>query len=122
MDVPADIIELQEENILADDDTVFDDLIEECSTIDGLKMLSKTKIDNEKGFYLVQYEDTSVIIGYIYDNIFVIKELNELIVRNIQYKFAEQLSSTTSRYILKIGTYKMVVDVSDTKIEHVIDL
>ena len=83
---------------------------------------SKGSFDDEKGLYLVNFEETSSLIGYIKDEIFVIKSFEEFINDEIMIKLTEQVSAATSRYIVRVGLYKMAIEVSDAQIRHIVDL
>ncbi len=118
--IDEDVIESEESN---EDDTVFDELRGEYeTTVDGLTVLAHTPVNSVSGFYLVNFENFSSLIGYIKDEIFVLKTFDEFVNNNIYIKPAEQLSESTYRYIVRIGLYKMVIEVSDKKMSHLIDL
>lgn len=112
-------IEIVEE---AQDDEVFDELRDEYVTVDGLTVLSKADLTETSGFYLVNFENFSSLIGYINEEIFVLKTFDEFVNNEIYVKVAEQLSDKVLRYIVKIGLYKMVIEVTDKKMSHLIDL
>ena len=92
------------------------------TTVDGLTVLTHTPIDNVSGFYLVNFENFSSLIGYIKDEIFVLKTFDEFVNNNIYVKPAEHLAESVFRYIVRVGIYKMVVEVTPTKMSHLIDL
>ena len=92
------------------------------TTVDGLTVLTQTPIDNVSGFYLVNFENFSSLIGYIKDEIFVLKTFDEFVNNNIYIKPAEHLKESVFRYIVRVGIYKMVVEVTPTKMSHLIDL
>lgn len=116
-DVEVDGIDDAEQN-----DDVFDELREEYVTVDGLTVLSKADISETSGLYLVNFENFTSLIGYINEEIFVLKTFDEFVNNEIYTKIAEQLSDKVFRYIVKIGLYKMVIEVSDKKMSHLIDL
>lgn len=113
---PIEIVEA------AQDDEVFDELRDEYVTVDGLTVLSKADLTETSGFYLVNFENFSSLIGYINEEIFVLKTFDEFVNNEIYVKVAEQLSDKVFRYIVKIGLYKMVIEVTDKKMSHLIDL
>ena len=106
----------------AQDDEVFDELREEYVTVDGLTVLSKADLTDSSGFYLVNFENFSSLIGYINEEIFVLKTFDVFVNNEIYVKVAEQLSDKIYRYIVKVGLYKMVIEVTDKKMSHLIDL
>ena len=92
------------------------------TTVDGLTVLTHTPIDSVSGFYLVNFENFSSLIGYIKDEIFVLKTFDEFVNNSIYVKPAEHLAESVFRYIVKVGIYKMVIEVTPTKMSHLIDL
>ena len=118
-DLDNDSVEVDE---TAQDDEVFDELREEYVTVDGLTVLSKADLTDSSGFYLVNFENFSSLIGYINEEIFVLKTFDVFVNNEIYVKVAEQLSDKIYRYIVKVGLYKMVIEVTDKKMSHLIDL
>ena len=118
-DLDNDSVEVDE---TAQDDEVFDELREEYVTVDGLRVLSKADLTDSSGFYLVNFENFSSLIGYINEEIFVLKTFDVFVNNEIYVKVAEQLSDKIYRYIVKVGLYKMVIEVTDKKMSHLIDL
>ena len=118
-DLDNDSVEVEE---TAQDDEVFDELREEYVTVDGLRVLSKADLTDSSGFYLVNFENFSSLIGYINEEIFVLKTFDVFVNNEIYVKVAEQLSDKIYRYIVKVGLYKMVIEVTDKKMSHLIDL
>ena len=118
-DLDNDSVEVDE---TAQDDEVFDELREEYVTVDGLRVLSKVDLTDSSGFYLVNFENFSSLIGYINEEIFVLKTFDVFVNNEIYVKVAEQLSDKIYRYIVKVGLYKMVIEVTDKKMSHLIDL
>ena len=92
------------------------------TTVDGLTVLTHTPIDSVSGFYLVNFENFSSLIGYIKDEIFVLKTFDEFVNNSIYVKPAEHLAESVFRYIVRVGIYKMVIEVTPTKMSHLIDL
>ena len=118
-DLDNDSVEVDE---TVQDDEVFDELREEYVTVDGLRVLSKADLTDSSGFYLVNFENFSSLIGYINEEIFVLKTFDVFVNNEIYVKVAEQLSDKIYRYIVKVGLYKMVIEVTDKKMSHLIDL
>jgi len=119
-------VELTEEYI--EDDTILDELQEEIieeeftKTEDGLIVLDRTDLTETSGFYLVNFENFTSLIGFIEDEIFVLKTFDEFVNNHIYVKVADKVSEKVCRYIVKIGLYKMIIEVSDTKMIHMLDL
>ena len=88
---------------------------------DGLTMLTEAKINDNAGLYLVNYEDFSSLVGYIKDDYFVIKKFDDVVNSRIILKQTEKLKNAT-RYLVRVGRNKMVVEVSDTSMSRLLDL
>jgi len=111
-----------EKNLENDNDEVFEELREEYQIIDGMKVLSNTKIDDSRGFYLVDFDNVSSLVGYVDDDVFIIKTFDDFVDNQIYVKLADKISETVNRYIVKVGLFKIVVEVTNTSMTHIIDL
>ncbi len=88
---------------------------------DELTMLTEAKLDGNKGMYLVNYENFSSLVGHIGDDYFVIKKFDELVNSRIILKETEKLKDST-RYLVRVGKNKMVVEITDTSMNRLLDL
>ena len=88
---------------------------------DDLTMLTEAKINDNTGLYLVNYENFSSLVGHINDDYFVIKKFDEIVNRNIILKQTEKLKDST-RYLVRIGRNKMVIEVTPTSMNRLLDL
>jgi hypothetical protein len=84
-------------------------------------MLTEVKINDSTGLYLVNYENFSSLVGHINDDYFVIKKFDDMVSGKIILKQAEKLKDST-RYLVRVGKNKMVVEVSDTSMNRLLDL
>ena len=82
---------------------------------------SEFSIDEEKGFYLVDFEDTTALVGHIADEIFVLKKFDEKIEAPIQARLNEKKESSTN-YMTKVGNFKALVEVTPTNMNLLIEL
>lgn len=82
---------------------------------------SEFAIDDEKGFYLVDFEDTSALVGHIDEKIFILKKFDKKIQEPLQVRLDEQKTKSTS-YIARIGKYRALVDVTDNNMNLLIEL
>ena len=71
---------------------------------------------------MVSFEQFTSLIGYINDEIFVLKTFDEFVNDKIYVKIAEHLPAKAYRYIVKVGMYKMIIHVTDKNMSHFIDL
>ena len=74
------------------------------------------------GCHLAKGEEGYVVLGYIGDKIFKIRQYGELKSTKIQSRLSEKLSDNHYRYIVRIGMNKFILDVCDENIEYVMDL
>lgn len=88
---------------------------------DELTMLTEAKLDGNKGMYLVNYENFSSLVGHIGDDYFVIKKFDELVNSRIILKETEKLKDST-RYLVRVGKNKMVVEITDRSMNRLLDL
>ena len=88
---------------------------------DELTMLTEVKLNDKTGLYLVNYENFSSLVGHIDENYFVVKKFDEIVNAKIIMKETERLKDAT-RYLVRVGKNKMVVEVSDTSMSRLLDL
>lgn len=95
--------------------------VKEEETDDELTMLTEAKINDNAGLYLVNYENFSSLVGHIKDDYFVIKKFDDIVNSRIILKETEKLKDAT-RYLVRVGKNKMVVEVSETSMNRLLDL
>lgn len=88
---------------------------------DDVTMLNEVKINDKTGLYLVNYDNTSSLVGHIADEYFVIKNFDGIVNGNIILKQAEK-TKDSERYLVRIGRNKMILEVSDKSMSRLIDL
>lgn len=82
---------------------------------------SKFIIDDGKGFYLVDFEDTTALVGQIDEEIFVLKRFDSKIEAPLQARIDEQKKNSTN-YMTKIGKFKALVEVTPNNMNLLIEL
>jgi len=85
--------------------------------MNGLIVKSGYNIDSERGFYLVNIDGVSALVGRIKDNVFILKKFDHVIDKPIQVR-----PDDGSVYIVKVGKYKCLVDVSKDKMGTLIEI
>ncbi len=92
--------------------------------IDGesMKVVSSVSLDDSRGCYLAKKEDGYLILGYIKDKLIKLKYYDSLKSEKIQARKSETLLDGSSRFIIRIGLNKFVIDVKDDQIEYIMDL
>lgn len=82
---------------------------------------SKFVIDDGKGFYLVDFEDSTALVGQIGDKIFVLKRFGKKIDAKLQARMDETKPNSTS-YMTRVGNFKGLVEVTPEKMKLLIEL
>ncbi len=85
--------------------------------MNGLIVKSGYNIDSEKGFYLVNIDGVSALVGRINDSIFILKKFDRVIDKPLQVRHDDG-----SVYIVRAGGYKCLVDVSKDKMGTLIEI
>lgn len=85
--------------------------------MNGLIVKSGYNIDSEKGFYLVNMDGVSALVGRIKDSTYVLKKFDRVIDQPLQVR-----QDDSNVYIVKIGRYKCLVDVSKDKMGTLIEI
>lgn len=93
---------------------------EEVAEPDNL-IKSEFSIDNNKGFYLVDFEDSTALVGHIGEDIFVLKRFNERINARLQARLNEK-STNSASFMTKVGDFKGVVEVTPDNMRLLIEL
>ncbi len=81
----------------------------------GAELLSELHISPNKGFYLTTINDTFSLFGFVNDNVFLLKNFNDLSQINLQARFYDK-NGNNDIYIVKLDSYKAMVEISDNKI------
>lgn len=84
-------------------------------------LLSSSKLTKNKGLCLVQYKDKVSLIGYINKKVFVLAQFNSLSTNEIRSRLAEN-EGENERYIVKLGNYKALLEVSENNMELLLEL
>ena len=82
---------------------------------------SEFVIDGAKGFYLVDFENSTALVGHIEDEIFILKRFNEKIEAQIQARLNEQKGNNVS-YMTKVGDYRALVEVTPKDMNLLLEL
>ncbi|MBR1425429.1 hypothetical protein IJ579_07705 [bacterium] len=86
-------------------------------SMNGMVVRSGYSIDSEKGFYLVEMDGASAIVGRTKDNIVVLKRFDGIVEGNLQVR-----RDHDSVYIVKAGGFKCLVDVSKDKMGTLLEI
>ncbi len=84
-------------------------------------LIKKTEIATNKGFYLTAYKNETALLGYINENVFLLKKFQNENITSINVRLNEK-QNDGNIYMVKTGNYKALVKVSDLEISLVIEL
>lgn len=99
----------------------YEELQEEQEEEEDELIKSEFSIDDEKGFYLVDFEDTTTLVGHIADEIFVLKKFDKKINAPLQARVDEQKGNSTN-YMTRVGNFKALVEVTPQNMNLLIEL
>ena len=94
---------------------------EEIQEINNAELLSVLNITQNKGFYLTTVEDTLALFGFINDNVFLLKKFRDLSQINLQARFYDK-SGNNDLYIVRLDSYKAMIEISDTAMKELAKL
>lgn len=107
---------LQEPFALYEEEQIFEELEEEDELVK-----SEFNIDEEKGFYLVDFEDTTALVGHIAEEIFVLKKFDKKINAPLQARVDEKRGDSIN-YMTRVGSFKALVEVTPKNMNLLIEL
>ena len=87
------------------------------SEISGLNIKSNYIIDSDKSIYMVDLDGVSAIIGKIGEEIFVLKKFDKIVNKPMQVRL-----DYGNTYIVKVGTFKCLVDVTGSKMGTLLEI
>ena len=87
------------------------------SEIKGLNKKSNYSIDANRSIYMVDLEGISAVIGKIGEEIFVIKKFDRIVNKPMQVRL-----DYGNTYIVRVGTFKCLVDVTEEKMGMLLEI
>ena len=84
-------------------------------------LLNTSVLSSNKGICLVEYNKKYSLIGYINNEIFLLNQFDDVKSWEIRSRLSETKNSK-DRYIVKLGDYKALVEVSDKNMNLLIEL
>lgn len=85
--------------------------------MNGLIVKSGYNIDSERGFYVVNIDGVSALVGRIKDRIFILKKFDYVVDKPLQVR-----PDDANVYIVRVGKFKCLVDVSKDKMGTLIEI
>lgn len=102
----------------------FEETIEEAQEgedEDDELVKSEYQIDAKRGFYLVDFEGKTTLLGHIEDEIFVLKQFEKQINDHLQVRLDEE-NENSFNFMVKVGRYKALVEVMPENMKLLIEL
>lgn len=84
-------------------------------------LLNTSPLTSNKGLCLVEYNQKYSLIGYINDQIFLLNQFKNVNSKEIRSRLTETVADK-DRYIVKLGNYKAIVEVSDSNMNLLLEL
>ena len=85
-------------------------------------ILNTISLEEGKGCHLAKNENGYVILGFIGERLFKINSYKELKNEKMQARLSEKASNGDLRYLLRVGSNKIIINVKNDSIEYVMDL
>jgi hypothetical protein len=89
---------------------------------ESYNVLSSVKLTEKIGCHLAKNSKGYTVLGYVDEQLCVLKQYNELKSEKIQARKSDDLADGFANYIIRIGISKFIVKVNLEKIEFVMDL
>ena len=85
-------------------------------------IVSTNKFTDQIGCYLAKNDNGYCVIGFVGDKVYKIKTYELLNNENMQSRMSKKIDDNTTRYIVRIGIHKFIINVDKEKMEFVMDL
>lgn len=85
-------------------------------------VVSSTYFTDKMGCHLAKKNNGYIIVGFVGDKTFNIKQYEKLDMEKLQSRKSERLDDGTQRYIIRIGIHKFIMNVKSDDMEFVMDL
>ncbi len=89
----------------------------ETSTVNGLTVKSRYDIDSDRSLYMVDLDGISALVGKVGEEIFVLKKFDKVINKPLQVR-----PDYGNVYIVRVGSFKCLVDVAEDKMGTLLEI
>lgn len=89
----------------------------QTTTVNGLTVKSNYTIDSQRSIYMVDLDGISAIIGKIGEEVFVLKKFDKVINKPMQVRL-----DYGNTYIVRVGAFKCLVDVTENKMGTLLEI
>lgn len=83
----------------------------------GISVTSRYDIDSDKSIYMVESDGVSALIGKVGENVFVLKKFDKIVNKPLQVRL-----DYGNVYIVRVGGFKCLVDVSEDKMGTLLEI
>lgn len=91
--------------------------------VENLHLKENYPLGENKGIALINYHDTDALIGYIGSKITVLKRFEKGDnTDNLSVRIYEELGYDTVQYLVRIGAFKSIIEVTNTSIKLLLNL
>ena len=91
--------------------------------VENLHLKENYPLGENKGIALINYHNTNALIGYIGSKITVLKSFDkDDNTDNLSVRVYEELGYDTVQYLVKIGAFKSIIEVTNTSIKLLLNL
>jgi hypothetical protein len=87
------------------------------SNMEGMNVKSSYNIDSTRGFYLVDTDGVSALVGKVNNNAFMLKKFDYVVDKPLQVRQDDK-----NIYIVRVGKFKCLVDVSTDKMGTLLEI
>jgi hypothetical protein len=87
------------------------------SNMEGMNVKSSYNIDSTRGFYLVDTDGVSALVGKVNNNAFMLKKFDYVVDKPLQVRQDDK-----NIYIVRVGKFKCLVDVSADKMGTLLEI
>ena len=84
-------------------------------------LLNTAPLTKNKGLCLVEYENKYSLMGYINKKVFVLNQFDSVKSCEIRPRLTEK-NGNKDRYLVRLGSYKGLIEVSDSEMNLLINL
>ena len=80
------------------------------------KVLTKLKLGENKGLYLIEYKSRVSLIGYVKENVFKLNTYSSIKIPKVYARLTEK-NEKSNTYIVKVDNSKFLIDVDDEQMK-----
>jgi len=85
----------------------------DTNKINQPELLSELHLSPNKGFYLTTVDDKFALFGFVNDKVILLKRFEDLTQINLQARFYDK-NNDNDMYIVRLDSYKAMVEISDS--------